>query len=104
MPWPCTRPVNPGTTDLAGAAVFVVTGVCLILTKKARLATGLVFKALPPAAVMYVSIMVANPSGIANGLNYLMDTLLLSSITLALAGAARVDLRLEHPGRRSPSP
>ncbi len=82
----------------------MVTGACLICAKKARLAAALGFKALPPTALMYVPIMVANPSGIANGLNYLMDILLLYGITLALAVELRVDLRLEHPGRRSPPP
>jgi hypothetical protein len=49
--------------------------------------------------LIYVPIVVANPSGIANGLNYPMDTLLLSGGAMALAGALRVDLRLQHPAQ-----
>jgi hypothetical protein len=36
---------------------------------------------------MYVPIVVADPSGIGNAINYLVGTLLLSGTLLALAGA-----------------
>jgi hypothetical protein len=81
-------------------AVFVVTGVCLIFNKKARLAAGcLGFMILLLVVLIYVPIVVANPSDIANRLNYLMDTLLLSGGDLALAGALRVNLQIENPAQ-----
>jgi uncharacterized membrane protein len=72
--------------------VFVISGVCLSINKRARLAAGyLGLMILLLVFLIYVPIVVANPSDIANGLNYLMDTLLLGGSALALAGALRVD-------------
>lgn len=70
-------------------AVFVVAGLCLIVNKEARLAaTWLGLMVLLLVVVLYVPIVVTNPSDIGNGLNYLADTLLLGGTVLALAGAA----------------
>jgi uncharacterized membrane protein len=72
--------------------VFVIAGLCLITNKKARLATtwlGLLILLLVLA--VYLPIVVANPSDIANGLNYLADTLLLGGAVLAFAEAERGD-------------
>jgi uncharacterized membrane protein len=70
-------------------AVFVVAGLCLIVNKEARLAaTWLGLMILLLVFVVYVPIVVANPSNIGDGLNYLADTLLLGGSVLALAGAA----------------
>jgi uncharacterized membrane protein len=67
-------------------AVFVAAGLCLISNKKARLAaTWLGFVILLLVLVVYLPILIANPSDIGNGLNYLVDTLLLSGTVLALA-------------------
>jgi uncharacterized membrane protein len=78
--------------------VFVISGVCLTINKQARLAAGyLGLMILLLVFLIYVPIVVANPSDIANGLNYLMDTLLLGGSALALAGALRVDSPLEPP-------
>jgi uncharacterized membrane protein len=69
-------------------AVFVVAGLCLISNKKARLAaTWLGVVILLLVLVFYVPILIANLSDIGNGLNYLVDTLLLSGSVLALAQA-----------------
>lgn len=74
-------------------AFFVVTGLCLIVNKKARLAaTWLGLMILVLVIVVYVPIVIAKPSSIGNGLNYLVDTLLLSGSALALAGAQRGEL------------
>ena len=78
-------------------AIFVVAGLCLILNKEARQAAawlGLVILLLVVA--VYVPILLANPSDIGTGLNYLMDTLLLSGSVLALAEAQRGDFALEQ--------
>jgi len=59
-------------------AVFVATGLCLIINKEARLAaTWLGLMILLLVLLVYVPIVVANPSDIGNGLNYLVDTLFL---------------------------
>lgn len=71
-------------------AVYVVTGLCLVLNKKTRLAAtwlGLMIFLLVLA--VYVPIMLTTPSDINTGLNYVADTLLLSGSALALAGAQR---------------
>jgi uncharacterized membrane protein len=68
--------------------VFVVAGLCLMINRQARLAAmwlGLVILLL--VLVIYLPILVVNPSDIGDGLNYLMDTLLLSGSVLALAQA-----------------
>jgi hypothetical protein len=69
----------------------------LIINKEARLAAtwlGIVIVLL--VFVVYLPIVLGNPSDIGNGLNYLMDTLLLSGSVLALAQAQRGDSPLEH--------
>jgi len=71
-------------------AVYVVAGLSLILNKDARLsATRLGITDLLLVLLLYVPIVVTNPTNIGNGLNYLADTLLLSGSALALAGALR---------------
>jgi uncharacterized membrane protein len=75
--------------------IFVVAGLCLILNKEARRAAawlGLVILLLVLA--VYLPILLANPSDIGTGLNYLMDTLLLCGSVLALAQALGVDFAL----------
>ena len=67
----------------------------MITNKKARLAAtwlGLVILLLVLA--VYLPILIANPSDIGNGLNYLMDTLLLGGSVLALAQAQSGDSEL----------
>jgi uncharacterized membrane protein len=84
----------------ATGAVFVVAGLCLIIDKKAHLAAswlGAVILLL--VLVVYLPIDIANPSDIGNGLNYLMDTLLLSGTVLALAQALHGDFPLAHPAQ-----
>jgi uncharacterized membrane protein len=79
-------------------AIFVVAGLCLIFNKEARRAAtwlGLVILLLVVA--VYVPILLANPSDIGTGLNYLMDTLLLSGSVLALAPALCGGSALELP-------
>ena len=72
----------------ATGAVFVVGGVCLLIKKQARLAaTWLGLVTLLLVVIIYVPIVVADPSDIGNAFNYLVDTLLLSGTLLALAGA-----------------
>jgi hypothetical protein len=67
----------------------MVAGLCLIINKEARLAaTWLGLMVLLLVFVVYVPIVVTNPSNIGDGLNYLADTLLLGGTVLSLAGAA----------------
>jgi uncharacterized membrane protein len=72
--------------------VYVICGVSLVIKKQARLAaTWLGLFILLLVILIYVPIVVANPSDIANALNYLADTLLLNGTILALAGALDAD-------------
>jgi uncharacterized membrane protein len=73
-------------------AVFVVAGLCLIANKKAGFAaTWLGLLILLLVLAIYLPIVVAIPSDIANGLNYLADTLLLGGSVFAFAQAQRGD-------------
>jgi len=72
--------------------VFVVAGLCLITNKKAGFAaTWLGLLILLLVLAVYLPIVVVSPSDIANGLNYLADTLLLGGTVLAFAEAQRGD-------------
>jgi uncharacterized membrane protein len=86
---PSWFPVDLLLSYLTGA-VFVVTGVSLIVNREARLAaTWLGLMILVLVLVVYVPIVISNPSDIGSGLNYLVDTLLLSGSALAFAGSQR---------------
>jgi hypothetical protein len=68
-------------------AIYVVIATSLLLNKQVRRAAtwlGLVILLL--VLLLYLPIVIANPADIANGLNYLADTLLLCGAVLALAG------------------
>ncbi|MGB8539309.1 MAG: hypothetical protein WCD57_23000 [Acidobacteriaceae bacterium] len=68
-------------------AIYVVIAISLLLNKQVRLAAtwlGLIILLL--VLLLYLPIVIANPADIANGLNYLADTLLLCGAVLALAG------------------
>jgi uncharacterized membrane protein len=68
-------------------AIYIVIAISLLLNKQVRLAAtwlGLIILVL--VLVVYLPIVIGNPSDIGNGLNYLADTLLLSGTALALAG------------------
>jgi hypothetical protein len=68
-------------------------GSVFTLNKKPRLAaTWLGLMILLLVFVVYVTVVVANPSDIGGGLNYLVDTLLLSGSALAFAGSQRREL------------
>ncbi len=70
--------------------IFVVAGLSLVLNKKPRLAAiwlGMVVLLL--VLFVYLPIVIAEPSDVANGLDYFVDTLGLSGAALLLAGALR---------------
>jgi hypothetical protein len=70
------------------AVVFIPAGVALVLRKQARLAaSGVGIVVLLLVSFIYLPILVASPADIANGLNYLVDTLALSGSAFALAAA-----------------
>jgi uncharacterized membrane protein len=72
----------------ASGAVLVVCGACIVVNKKARLAaTYLGIMILLVVLFVYLPILVAYASSIANGLNYFTDTLVLSGAALLLADA-----------------
>jgi uncharacterized membrane protein YphA (DoxX/SURF4 family) len=72
----------------ASGAVLIVCGACIVVNKKARLAaTYLGIMVLLVVLFVYLPILVADRSSIANGLNYFTDTLVLSGAALLLAGA-----------------
>jgi uncharacterized membrane protein len=74
------------------ALVFIAVALSLLLKKKARLAaTWLGTIVLFLVLFIYLPIVIANPSDVANGLNYFVDTLALSGSALLLAGALRKD-------------
>lgn len=68
-------------------AIYVVIAISLLLNKQVRRAAtwlGLIIFLI--VLLLYLPIVVAIPADIANGLNYLADTLLLCGAILALAG------------------
>jgi hypothetical protein len=68
-------------------ALYVVIAISLLLNKQVRLAaTWLGIIVLVLVIVIYLPIVIADPADIANGLNYVADTLLLGGAALALAG------------------
>ena len=70
------------------AAVFIPAGFALVVKKQARLAaSGVGIVVLLLVLFVYLPILVASPADIANGLNYLVDTLALSGSAFALAAA-----------------
>jgi len=72
----------------ASGVVLVVCGACIVVDKKARLAaTYLGIMILLVVLFVYLPILVAYASSIANGLNYFTDTLVLSGAALLLADA-----------------
>jgi uncharacterized membrane protein YphA (DoxX/SURF4 family) len=72
----------------ASGVVLIVCGACIVVNKKARLAaTYLGIMILLVVLFVYLPILVAYASSIANGLNYFTDTLVLSGAALLLADA-----------------
>jgi uncharacterized membrane protein len=72
----------------ASGAVLIVCGACIVVNKKARsAATYLGIMILLVVLFVYLPILVAYASSIANGLNYFTDTLVLSGAALLLADA-----------------
>jgi hypothetical protein len=71
----------------ASGVVLVVCGACIVADMKARLATYLGIIVLLVVLFVYLPILVADRSSIANGLNYFVDTLVLSGAALVLADA-----------------
>ena len=72
----------------ASGAVLIVCGACIVMNKKARLAaTYLGIMILLVVLFVYLPILVAYASSIANGLNYFTDTIVLSGAALLLADA-----------------
>jgi uncharacterized membrane protein len=68
-------------------AIYVVIAISLLLNKQVhRAATWLGLIILLLVLFLYLPIVIANRADIANGLNYLADTLLLCGAVLALAG------------------
>ncbi len=69
-------------------AVFVIAGLRLLLNKETRrAATWLGVVILLTVVLIYMPMNIANAGDIANGLNYLADTLLLCGSVLAFAGS-----------------
>lgn len=84
---PVWIPVHLLWSYLTGA-VFVIAGLFLILNRQVRLAaTWLGLMILLLVLAVYVPIVIAGPSDIGGGLNYLVDTLFLSGAALAFAGS-----------------
>jgi uncharacterized membrane protein len=78
-------------------AVFVVTGISMLINRRVRLAaTAAGLMALLLVIIVYVPIVVSNPSDIGNGLNYLADTLFVCGSLLALAETQRESLPLAY--------
>jgi uncharacterized membrane protein len=72
----------------ASGAVLIICGACIVVNKKSRLAaTYLGIMILLVVLFVYLPILVAYASSIANGLNYFTDTLVLSGAALLLADA-----------------
>jgi uncharacterized membrane protein len=70
--------------------VFVGSGAAMLIDRKVRLAaTAAGIMTLLLVIVVYVPLVMSKLSDIGNGLNYLVDTMLLCGSLLALAGAAQ---------------
>ncbi len=70
-------------------AIYVAIAISLLLNKQVRrAATWLGLVVLLLVLLLYLPIVIANPADIADGLNYLADTMLLCGAVLALAGAS----------------
>jgi uncharacterized membrane protein len=86
---------------LAGV-VFVVAGISMLINKRVRLAaTAAGVMTLILVAVMYIPLLVSNPSDIGQGLNYLADTLLLCGSLLAFAETQPDSLALDDQSSES---
>jgi uncharacterized membrane protein len=69
-------------------AVLLISGACLLINKKPRLAaTYLGLTILLIVLVIYLPILISIPSDIGNGLNYFADTLMFAGTILLLADA-----------------
>ena len=70
------------------AAIYAVAGVMLLIGKKTRAAaTWLGLTVLFIELVVYIPIAIADRASLANGLNYMADTLMFCGAVLLLAGA-----------------
>jgi uncharacterized membrane protein len=90
----------PGHLPLAYVTgiVLIASGFCLLLNWKARLAaTWLGIFVFVIVLLVYLPIMVAKMSDIANGLNYFADTLAYGGAVLLLAGALPVEEHSKVP-------
>jgi uncharacterized membrane protein len=84
--------------------VYIVGGACLIMNKKVRVAaTWIGLGVLFLVIVVYVPIMIQSASDIGNGLNYPIDTLMLSGAALCLAGSRREEVVTASASVRSGS-
>lgn len=79
----------PGNVVLAyiTGSVLVISGLCILVNWRARLAaTWLGAVVFIVVLLVYLPIVISSPGDIANGLNYLVDTLAFSGSALLLAG------------------
>jgi uncharacterized membrane protein len=94
----------PGHLFLAyvTGGILMACGLGMAFNWKARFsATWLGIVVFAIVALVYLPIMVANISDIANGLNYFADTLAYSGAALLLAGALPSEARAEVPAESS---
>jgi uncharacterized membrane protein len=99
---PAWIPVRP-VWNYATGVIQVVTGICLVINRKARLAAiWLGITILLVVLFIYVPIMVANASSIDDGLNYVMDTLALSGAALLLARSQSKTEPIQSPAVSQP--
>lgn len=97
---PTWVPLRPAWNYVMGA-IEAVTGLCLVINRKARTAALVLGVAiLVLVLVYYVPIMIASASNIDDGLNYFTDTLVLSGAALLFARSQRPDSTTE-PNRVS---
>ncbi len=77
-----------GVWTYLAAAVYAVAGILLLVGKKTRAAaTALGVTVLFVEIVVYLPIGIAERASLANGLNYVADTLMFNGTVLLLAGA-----------------
>lgn len=96
---PAWVPLHVAVAYLTGVALLIAAVGFFWSKKTSAAATGLGILLLLLAIFFYVPIMIAKPSDISIGLNYLADTLMFSACVLFVADAYRGGER--HPSRNT---
>jgi len=93
---PSWVPAHLFVSYLTGISLIGCSSAMLVNWKSRSAALWLGIVVLVVVVLVYLPMVVAKPSDIGNGLNYLVDTLAFSGTTLLLAGALRAEEKRER--------